>query len=60
MGMLGSPGLDHMSNGGSDLKYGNAECYSPKYDHRDYKGKNIQIYSNLLLHEWHLTYKNIC
>ncbi len=51
MGMLGSPGLDHMSNGGSDLKYGNAECYSPKYDHRDYKGKNIQIYSNLLLHE---------
>ena len=38
--MLGSPGLDHMSNGGSDLKYGNAECYSPKYDHRDYKGKH--------------------
>ena len=40
--MLDSPGLEHLSNGGSDLKYGNSDCYSPKLfstDPRDYKGK---------------------
>ena len=48
MGMLDSPGLEHLSNGGSDLKYGNSDCYSPKLfstDPRDYKGK-IGSYQN--------------
>ena len=48
--MLDSPGLEHLSNGGSDLKYGNSDCYSPKLfstDPRDYKGKSVEIKTKL-------------
>ena len=40
--MLGSPGLDHLSNGSDmNMKYPASDCYSPKLfsnDPRDYKG----------------------
>ena len=40
--MLGSPGLDHLSNGSDmNMKYPASDCYSPKlfsHDPRDYKG----------------------
>ena len=52
LGMLGSPGLDHLSNG-SDLKYSTADCYSPKLfsnDPRDYKGETYTVKKRMRSH----------